>query len=183
MKKSKTVSPEAVEALGLMFPGVHRNELTNFLKENDFDEAVDLLNQIYPQDQKSDDQDYDYDYESDDNNIEALSNSIPFDDKKDMIKDIQSEFPNFDDEVCMVFLEDSKFNVEVAKKEAHATQQLYLHHIEVSNTEANLVKLRKEFPKLSDLCLSNALEAACGDYSMACTIIRESIQEDKKPKK
>lgn len=186
MKKSRKVSPEEVESLGLIFPGVHKNELTNFLKENDFDDAVDLLNQLYPPEQNSSDQEYDYDYKSDDDNIEALSNSIPLDDKKDMIKEIREEFPDFDDDVCIIFLEDSQFDVNEAKKKAHATKQLMQHYIQTANSKQNLIKLQKDFPNLSEICLTNALEASSGDYGLACSILRDSIEPtktEKKPKK
>lgn len=200
MKKSRSVDKEAVDSLALMFPGVHRNELTNFLEENGFDKAVELLSQIYPQDNNSDEQnsndkisneqksngdDIEYDYDEFDDSIQALSDSIPIDDKNKMLKDIQKEFPDFDDDICMVFLEDSMFDIQKAKQEAAITKQ----QMEEIYHQNNLNKLRKDYPNLSEVVLSNILEAANEDYSMACSIINESMNEptnvktDKKAKK
>lgn len=176
------IDQEAVKNLAEMFPGIHRNEISSFLEWNSFDEAVNLLIQIYPQNANNEEREYDNDENGYDDFI-ALSNSIPLDDQNEMIIDIQKDFPDFDDEICLVFLEDSKFNLEEAKKEAYATRQLFRHQEAVSKREEAFMKLKKNNPNLSDTFVLNALEAADGDYSTASALIRESIEPDKKSKK
>ncbi|OHT14130.1 hypothetical protein TRFO_03164 [Tritrichomonas foetus] len=197
---------EAASLLCELFPDVSIEESKNYLIWNTFDQAIDLLSQIYPQDENDDHENDEQENETHPNdeipnrnnpdhgnspNIGRNENrNILFEKSDDsdndmdqncinlLIIEMKESFPDLDDEICLLILEESNFIIQKAKKTADATQRLYQHYLSTSENEEKLQKLKNYYPNVNDETLRNCLEAAGGDFQSAVGFVESTFPRD-----
>ncbi|KAK8870816.1 hypothetical protein M9Y10_008713 [Tritrichomonas musculus] len=140
MSDQRAVNQETVDTLSVMFPHIFQDVFSTYLRDYSFDEVVELMQLYYPQNDDTGNQNDNSNDQNDNSDSDSYyysdSESISSNVKDQMILEIQNEYPDFDEEDCLIFLEDSDYDIEKAKKEAFAIIQLYLQY-ERSNNEAS----------------------------------------------
>lgn len=164
------IDPEVFENLSSMFPNAPSNLISTYLQLYTFDDAVFTLQLFYPNNTS----DHEEQTTAEDHNeTENHSQSISQEEIDESVSKILEEFPDFDDEYCLILLEDSNYDVEKAKKEARALIQ-YQQKLHESNKRALFENLKSEFQNVDDVIIENVIECACNDYEKAKSYILEN---------
>lgn len=143
MSNQRAVNQETVDTLSVMFPHISQDVFSTYLRDYSFDEVVELMQLYYPQNDDTGNQNDNSNDQNDNSDSDSYyysdSESISSNVKDQMILEIQNEFPDFDEEDCLIFLEDSDYDIEKAKKEAFAIIQHYLQYERSNNEELGVV--------------------------------------------
>ena len=124
MSYQRAVNQETVDTLSVMFPHIFQDEFSTNIRDYSFDEVVELMQIYYQQNDDTGNQNDNSNDQNDNSDSDSYyysdSESIFSNVKDQMIFEIHNEFPDFDEEDCLIFLEDSDYDIEKAKKEAFA---------------------------------------------------------------
>lgn len=103
--------------------------------------------------------------------------SISQNDINKQISDILKDFPNFDEQICRVLLDDSNYDVDKAKKEAKAI----IYNFNQDSIRDKLFHILKtEFPQLEENVIEKAINFSHCNYMKAKFFILNNIKQNDK---